>query len=132
MCPITGLPARYKCPRTHVPYANLEAYKTIKRVEAGEFMWSSLLGAFVHRRDVKVPQGLPENWATEFGIIKTEHEGPAEAPGPKAPKVKKPRKNSPGPHGPPPGPPPSGFRPINVLNLRPAPPNLPPGWNCLY
>ncbi|SPC66456.1 related to VPS72 - component of the SWR1 complex, required for vacuolar protein sorting [Ustilago sp. UG-2017b] len=40
ICPITGLPAIYKDPRTGIPYANALAYKVITRVLEGGFVWS--------------------------------------------------------------------------------------------
>lgn len=40
ICPITGLPAIYKDPRTGIPYANALAYKVITRVLEGAFVWS--------------------------------------------------------------------------------------------
>ena len=39
-CVITGLPARYRDPRTGIPYATTEAYATIERVLRGEFVWT--------------------------------------------------------------------------------------------
>jgi hypothetical protein len=103
------------CPRLGVPFASLEAYKMIKRVEAGEFGWSSLLGTFVGKRDEKV-QCLPKDWVKEFGIVKREKEKKEE----KAVEAKKP----PAQAGPNPN---AGFRPISIVGLRPAPPHLPPG-----
>lgn len=40
MCVITGLPARYRDPRTGIPYATTEAYATIERVLRGEYVWT--------------------------------------------------------------------------------------------
>lgn len=40
ICPITGLPAVYKDPRTGVPYANADAYKVLTRLLEGGFVWS--------------------------------------------------------------------------------------------
>ena len=39
-CVITGLPARYRDPRTGIPYATTEAYATIERVLRGEYVWT--------------------------------------------------------------------------------------------
>lgn len=48
---MTGLPARYKDPKTNVPYANLEAYQTLQKVQQQSefegYIWSVDLGAFV-------------------------------------------------------------------------------------
>ncbi|KAJ7052533.1 YL1 nuclear protein-domain-containing protein [Mycena amicta] len=48
MCPMTGLPARYRDPETGVPFANMDAYECLKRVLNHEYTWSSELGAFRH------------------------------------------------------------------------------------
>lgn len=53
MCPITGLPARYKCPRTGIPYANIAAYRVIQHImETGKngvfgYRWSAERGAWL-------------------------------------------------------------------------------------
>jgi hypothetical protein len=53
ICPITGLSARYKCPRTGIPYANLAAYRIIQHlVESGKngvfgYRWSKERGAWL-------------------------------------------------------------------------------------
>lgn len=48
-CLITGLPAKYRDPRTNAPYANMHAYSTITRVLGHEFEWSATLGRYVTR-----------------------------------------------------------------------------------
>ncbi|TKY87506.1 hypothetical protein EX895_003520 [Sporisorium graminicola] len=40
ICPITGLPAIYKDPRTGIAYANEYAYNVITRLLEGRFVWS--------------------------------------------------------------------------------------------
>ncbi|CDU24286.1 related to VPS72-component of the SWR1 complex, required for vacuolar protein sorting [Sporisorium scitamineum] len=40
ICPITGLPAIYKDPRTGIAYANAYAYKVIGKLLEGRFVWS--------------------------------------------------------------------------------------------
>jgi hypothetical protein len=40
VCPITGLPALYKDPRSGIAFANKEAYDAITRVMAGKYQWS--------------------------------------------------------------------------------------------
>lgn len=40
ICPITGLPALYRDPRTGIPYANSHAYKVITQVLKGKFWWT--------------------------------------------------------------------------------------------
>lgn len=49
-CPITGLHARYKDPATGIPYANLAAYRTIKRLAAAGdpgWRWSAQRGTWL-------------------------------------------------------------------------------------
>ncbi|SPO30436.1 related to VPS72 - component of the SWR1 complex, required for vacuolar protein sorting [Ustilago trichophora] len=40
ICPITGLPAIYRDPRTGIPYANAGAYKVLTKVLEGRFIWT--------------------------------------------------------------------------------------------
>ena len=47
MCAITGLPAKFKDPKTGLPYVNSYAFKEIRRLERGEYRWSGLVGAYV-------------------------------------------------------------------------------------
>ncbi|CAB4393053.1 YL1-domain-containing protein [Rhizophagus irregularis] len=47
ICPITGEPAKYKDPKSGVPYANLEAYKKLQQILRHEYLWSSEKGTFV-------------------------------------------------------------------------------------
>ena len=46
-CAITGHPARYRDPKTGLPYANSYAYKEIQKLRRAESRWSSLLGCYV-------------------------------------------------------------------------------------
>ena len=36
LCPVTGMPAQYFDPLTQMPYANLEAFKILRRIHAEE------------------------------------------------------------------------------------------------
>ena len=47
ICAITGHPARYKDPKTGLPYYNGYAYREIQRISKGDYKWSSLVGAWV-------------------------------------------------------------------------------------
>ncbi|KAL2357882.1 YL1 nuclear protein-domain-containing protein [Cryomyces antarcticus] len=47
LCVITSQPARFRDPRTGLPYSNAHAYKNIQGLVAGNYQWSNLLGAFV-------------------------------------------------------------------------------------
>lgn len=40
ICPITGLPAIYKCPRTGIPFANAEAYAVITKLLENRYIWT--------------------------------------------------------------------------------------------
>ncbi|KAL1919226.1 uncharacterized protein VTP21DRAFT_1918 [Calcarisporiella thermophila] len=68
LCPITGQVARYKDPKTGVPYANLEAFRTLRRVLEHEYIWSTVLNAYVHRADQPHARGVPDG----FGDFATE------------------------------------------------------------
>ncbi|KAF1822484.1 uncharacterized protein K489DRAFT_395082 [Dissoconium aciculare CBS 342.82] len=46
-CALTSWPAKFKDPKTGLPYADLQSYKLIQRILAGGCSWSSLLGAWV-------------------------------------------------------------------------------------
>ncbi|KXJ97546.1 YL1 nuclear protein-domain-containing protein [Microdochium bolleyi] len=46
-CVITGQPARYKDPRTGLPYYNSFAYKEIQKLQKGEYKFSKLLGTWL-------------------------------------------------------------------------------------
>lgn len=50
-CAITSAPARYRDPKTGLPYAGLEAYRCIQKLASGGAAWSSLLGAWVGSAD---------------------------------------------------------------------------------
>ncbi|WFD36906.1 hypothetical protein MCUN1_003797 [Malassezia cuniculi] len=43
-CVVTGLPARYRDPATGMPYATVEAYRTLRRVLAHEYIWTGIAG----------------------------------------------------------------------------------------
>ena len=47
ICPITGEPAKYKDPKSGVPYANLEAYKRLQEILRHDYLWSSEKGTFL-------------------------------------------------------------------------------------
>ncbi|KAJ6494617.1 YL1 nuclear protein-domain-containing protein [Mycena vitilis] len=48
-CPLTGRAARYRDPRTGVPFADLSAYETLTRILNHEFVWSPEIGAYVRQ-----------------------------------------------------------------------------------
>jgi hypothetical protein len=60
-CLITGLPARYLDPRTGVPYANIQAFQTLTRILAHEYIWSDSLGCYVGDEGSPHAQGIAGN-----------------------------------------------------------------------
>ncbi|KAF9923231.1 hypothetical protein BGZ65_009017, partial [Modicella reniformis] len=62
-CPITGLPAKYKDPKTGVPYANKEAYKMLQNVVRHGYVWSNALNAYCHDVSQPLPKGVPAGMA---------------------------------------------------------------------
>ncbi|KAF9586275.1 hypothetical protein BGW38_007556 [Lunasporangiospora selenospora] len=63
MCPITGLPAKYKDPRSGIPYANKEAYKILQNVVRHGYVWSNGLNAYCHDVAQPLPKGVPAGMA---------------------------------------------------------------------
>ncbi|KAK4241698.1 YL1 nuclear protein-domain-containing protein [Achaetomium macrosporum] len=61
LCVITNLPAKYRDPKTGLPYYNSYAYHEIQRVYRGYYKWSRLLGAWVGRGDYAA-RGVPEGF----------------------------------------------------------------------
>ncbi|KND01883.1 uncharacterized protein SPPG_03671 [Spizellomyces punctatus DAOM BR117] len=84
-CPFTGLPARYRDPRTSIPYATKGAYKTLQRVLNQEYAWSPVLRAYMHAFNAKVPQTVPNKWFESTLGVAVERE---EKPKPKKPPAK--------------------------------------------
>ncbi|KAL8347349.1 hypothetical protein RB601_003164 [Gaeumannomyces tritici] len=60
-CVITGHVARYKDPKTGLPFANMNACKQIRRLTQGEYKWSSLLGLWVGTGEVAA-KGVPSRF----------------------------------------------------------------------
>ncbi|KAH6850356.1 YL1 nuclear protein-domain-containing protein [Chaetomium sp. MPI-CAGE-AT-0009] len=59
LCVITNHPAKYRDPKTGLPYYNDYAYREIQRVYRGDYKWSRLVGAWVGRGDYAA-RGVPE------------------------------------------------------------------------
>lgn len=57
-CVITNHPARYKDPKTGLPYYDRGAFKKIRELERGEYKWSRLFGAWMGD-GVSAAQGVP-------------------------------------------------------------------------
>ncbi len=60
-CAITSQPARFRDPKTGLPYANKEAYKEIQRLYDGGSQWSNLLDCYVGSATI-VARGVPERF----------------------------------------------------------------------
>jgi vacuolar protein sorting-associated protein 72 len=68
VCALTSWPAKFKDPRTGLPYADLPTYKMIKRMLAGGCAWSGVLGAWVGPRYGEMgrpAKGVPEGFGGE-------------------------------------------------------------------
>ena len=61
LCAITGYPARYRDPKTGLPYVNAYAYKEIQKLREGGVRWSSLLGCYVGPV-ATAARGVPEGF----------------------------------------------------------------------
>lgn len=59
-CCITGKEAKYRDPKTGLPYANAAAYKEIQKLARGEYRWSDLLGAYGGQS--KAARGVPDRF----------------------------------------------------------------------
>lgn len=57
-CIITNKPARYKDPKTGLPYYDSRAYKEIQKLQSGDYKWSQLVGAWVGTGSFAA-QGVP-------------------------------------------------------------------------
>ncbi|KAL9016506.1 MAG: hypothetical protein Q9185_006164 [Variospora sp. 1 TL-2023] len=63
LCAITERPARYRDPKTGLPYADSYAYKEIQKLANGGSRWSSLLGCYVGPT-LSGARGVPERFWT--------------------------------------------------------------------
>ncbi|KAF4449860.1 Vacuolar protein sorting-associated protein 72 like protein [Fusarium austroafricanum] len=61
LCVITNHPARYRDPRTGLPYYNAYAYREIQRLTRGEYRWSNILGAWAGS-GTYAARGVPERF----------------------------------------------------------------------
>lgn len=61
ICVITNHIARYRDPKTGLPYYNVFAYREIQRLRRGEHRWSKILGAWVGSGTVGA-RGVPERF----------------------------------------------------------------------
>ncbi|KAM7196042.1 YL1 nuclear domain containing protein, partial [Naviculisporaceae sp. PSN 640] len=61
LCVITNHPARYRDPKTGLPFYNTHAYKEIQRALRGDYKFSGLLGAYVGSTKYAA-RGVPERF----------------------------------------------------------------------
>lgn len=59
LCVITNQPARYRDPKTGLPYYNAAAYRELQRVARGEYRWSEPLAAYVGDPTARAAKGVP-------------------------------------------------------------------------
>ncbi|GAA5992996.1 hypothetical protein JCM5350_004312 [Sporobolomyces pararoseus] len=63
-CALTGLPARYRDPRTLTPYASLEAYQVLNSiVDAQAFIWTDSLGAYTGTSGFGLAREVETMWS---------------------------------------------------------------------
>ncbi|SMQ48873.1 unnamed protein product [Zymoseptoria tritici ST99CH_1A5] len=78
VCALTSWPAKFKDPRTGLPYADLPTYKMIKRMLAGGCAWSGTLGAWVGPRYGEMgrpAKGVPHGFGEARPRVVTMAEG---------------------------------------------------------
>ncbi|QPG95718.1 hypothetical protein C2857_001799 [Epichloe festucae Fl1] len=61
ICVITNNPARYRDPKTGLPFYNMYAYRELQRLYHGDYKWSRLLGAWVGSGR-QAAKGVPERF----------------------------------------------------------------------
>lgn len=62
-CPITGLPALYTHPLSNIPFANIQAYRTIEDILKHRYVWSEGMGAYIGDEErVEGATGVPTGW----------------------------------------------------------------------
>ncbi|ROT40166.1 YL1-domain-containing protein [Sodiomyces alkalinus F11] len=74
LCAITNHPARYRDPRTGLPYFNSYAYREIQRLRRGDYRFSSLIGAWVGSGSYAA-QGVPARFLGGSGMDKKQDAG---------------------------------------------------------
>ncbi|CAG8646803.1 11401_t:CDS:2 [Paraglomus brasilianum] len=64
ICPLTGHPAKYKDPKTGIPYATGEAYSKVRQLVNNKYVYSPILQAYVQSVDQKPAAGVPAEFRT--------------------------------------------------------------------
>ncbi|CAH1756566.1 6650_t:CDS:2 [Entrophospora sp. SA101] len=62
ICPITGLPAKYKDPRSGIPYANMEAYFKIQELINHQYTWYGKGCVYLNDPDQSPAKGVPDKF----------------------------------------------------------------------
>nr|CAG8475542.1 9473_t:CDS:2 [Entrophospora candida] len=62
ICPITGLPAKYKDPRSGIPYANMEAYFKIQELINHQYTWYGKGCVYLNDADQSPAKGVPDKF----------------------------------------------------------------------
>ncbi|RHZ87951.1 hypothetical protein Glove_27g38 [Diversispora epigaea] len=63
ICPFTGLIAKYKDPKTGIPYANVEAYSRIRNLLLEhKYVWSHTYSAYINNTDQLPAKGIPSGF----------------------------------------------------------------------
>lgn len=79
LCALTSWPAKFRDPKTALPYAGLMEYKMIQRLLAGGCQWSAMLGAWTgpaYGGMGRPARGVPEGFGLPIAVVeKREEEG---------------------------------------------------------
>ncbi|WVQ72923.1 hypothetical protein IAR50_002485 [Cryptococcus sp. DSM 104548] len=70
LCPFTGLPARYRHPLTHTPYANAQGYAAIQDLLAERYVWNAEGMCWMGGEEEQCADGMEEveGWAEAVGL----------------------------------------------------------------
>ncbi|KAI0542387.1 YL1 nuclear protein-domain-containing protein [Xylaria digitata] len=77
-CVITNHPARYRDPKTGLPYYNAYAFKQIRKLYRGEHKWSSLIGAWIGS-ETSAAKGVPARFVDPDAPLTPKEQTPADA-----------------------------------------------------
>ncbi|KAI0417301.1 YL1 nuclear protein-domain-containing protein [Xylaria grammica] len=78
-CVITNHPARYRDPRTGLPYYNAYAFKRIQKLYGGEYKWSNLIGAWIGSES-SAAMGVPVRFVDPNAPLPPKERTSADAP----------------------------------------------------
>ncbi|KAI0935606.1 hypothetical protein AcV5_003985 [Taiwanofungus camphoratus] len=61
-CPISGKVARYRDPRTGVPFSDIQSYEILSKILAHEYVWSDDLGCYIgHEASISPDETVPSS-----------------------------------------------------------------------